>query len=104
MFGLLVRCAGLGQFKENNSWPIAVMHRRFKCAKGEKDTDTDKILGEGGEDPSMGGCCAMQSFRMTLPMSRAGSFQTCKCCEFSKGNCISLAAFMYILACAGSSR
>lgn len=60
VFGLLVRCAGLGQFKENNGWPIAVMRRRFKCAKGEKDTDTEKISGEADEDPSMGGgCCVM---------------------------------------------
>jgi len=59
VFGLLVRCAGLGQFKENNGWPIAVMRRRFKCGKGEKDTDTEKISGEGDEDPSMGGCCVM---------------------------------------------
>jgi len=59
VLGLLLRCAGLGQFKENNGWPIAVMRRRFKCAKGERDTDTEAIAGEKDEEPSMGSCCLM---------------------------------------------
>lgn len=59
VLGLLLRCAGLGQFKENNGWPIAVMRRRFKCGKGERDTDTEAIAGEKSEEPSMGSCCVM---------------------------------------------
>merc|ERR1712190_136089 len=59
VLGLLLRCAGLGQFKENNGWPIAIMRRRFKCAKGEKDTDTERISGDRDEEPSMGGCSIM---------------------------------------------
>mmetsp|Transcript_27362 Transcript_27362/g.72270 ORF Transcript_27362/g.72270 Transcript_27362/m.72270 type:complete len:586 (-) Transcript_27362:29-1786(-) len=60
VFGLLVRAAGLGQYKENNGWPLAVMRRRFKCGKGESETDTERVAGDRDEDPSMGsGCCVM---------------------------------------------
>lgn len=57
-FGLLIRAAGLGQYKESNGWPVAVMRRRFKCMPGERDTDTEKISGEGCEEPGIG-CCVM---------------------------------------------
>lgn len=56
VFGLLVRAVGLGQYKENNGWPLAVMRRRFKCGKGESETDAERIAGDHDEDPSMG-CC-----------------------------------------------
>ena len=51
--------AGLGQYKENNGWPVAVMRRRFKCGKGETETDTERIAGDRDEEPAMGGCSVM---------------------------------------------
>jgi len=56
VLGLLLRAAGLGQYKESNGWPVAVMRRRFKCGKGEAETDTERIA---DEEPAMGGCCVM---------------------------------------------
>ena len=54
-FGLLIRAAGLGQYKEGNGWPVAMMRRRFKCMRGENETDTDKISDEGCDKPGIGG-------------------------------------------------
>ena len=51
--------AGLGQCMERNGWPIARMRRRFKCAKGEQATDTERISGHEDEEPSMGGCSVL---------------------------------------------
>lgn len=59
VFGILVRAAGLGKFGENNGWPIAVARRRFKCGKGEEDTDTERIAGEKSEEADIDGCCMM---------------------------------------------
>jgi|ERR1712216_915492 len=59
VFGLLVRAVGLCQWGENNGWPIAVARRRFKCGKGEDETDTEAIAGDKCEDADVDGCCVM---------------------------------------------
>lgn len=58
VFGLLVRAAGLGKFGEVNGWPVALARRRFKCGKGEEQTDTEGIPGEDCEE-DVNGCCVM---------------------------------------------
>ena len=55
VFGLLVRAAGLGKYGENNGWPIAMARRRFKCGKGEGETDTEAIAGERSEQADVDG-------------------------------------------------
>lgn len=59
VFGLLVRSVGLGQFGERNGWPIATARRRFKCGKGETETDTESIPGDKHEEANVGDCCVM---------------------------------------------
>lgn len=59
VFGLLVRAVGLGQFGESNGWPIAMARRRFKCGKGDTETDTESICGDTCEEADVGNCCIM---------------------------------------------
>ena len=61
VFGLLVRAVGLGQFGESNGWPIAMARRRFKCGKGDTETDTESICGDTCEEADVGNCCIMWS-------------------------------------------
>lgn len=59
IFGLLVRSVGLGKFGELNGWPIAMARQRFKCGKGETETDTERIPGDKTSEANVGDCCVM---------------------------------------------
>ncbi|OLQ10528.1 hypothetical protein AK812_SmicGene5719 [Symbiodinium microadriaticum] len=70
VFGLLVRSVGLGQFGERNGWPIATARRRFKCGKGETETDTESIPGDKHEEANVGqACTVLQDFQEVLRLS-----------------------------------